>query len=179
MTYVAPSTVVAGQTYGAAAHNVIVNDVIDHESRLGAAETLIAPLNSAWTSYTPTISQVGNVTKSVTYARYLKIGRLALVQVRLDVIAGTAGTAGTFVSVSLPSAVTPVGAGASGPNFGFGWIYDASTSTPYTLSARAEAGGVVAFMSDATGASYWGSTPSIGLTTSDQIHFTYICETTS
>ena len=34
MTYVAPSTVVAGQTYGASAHNVIVNDIIDHESRI-------------------------------------------------------------------------------------------------------------------------------------------------
>jgi len=37
MTYVAPSTVVAGQTYGAAAHNVIVNDVIDHETRILSA----------------------------------------------------------------------------------------------------------------------------------------------
>lgn len=37
MTYVAPSTVVAGQTYGAAAHNVIVNDVINHESRIVTA----------------------------------------------------------------------------------------------------------------------------------------------
>lgn len=34
MPYVAPSTVVAGQTYSASAHNVIVNDVIDHESRI-------------------------------------------------------------------------------------------------------------------------------------------------
>lgn len=34
MPYVAPSTVVAGQTYGAAAHNIIVNDIIDHESRI-------------------------------------------------------------------------------------------------------------------------------------------------
>lgn len=34
MPYVAPSTVVAGQTYGASAHNVIVNDIIDHESRI-------------------------------------------------------------------------------------------------------------------------------------------------
>jgi hypothetical protein len=37
MPYVAPSTVVAGQTYSAAAHNVIVNDVIDHESRIVTA----------------------------------------------------------------------------------------------------------------------------------------------
>lgn len=34
MPYVAPSTVVAGQTYSASAHNVIVNDVIDHEARI-------------------------------------------------------------------------------------------------------------------------------------------------
>ena len=34
MPYVAPNTVAAGETYGAAAHNVIVNDVIDHEARL-------------------------------------------------------------------------------------------------------------------------------------------------
>ena len=34
MPYVAPSTVVAGQTYSAAAHNVIVNDVIDLDTRV-------------------------------------------------------------------------------------------------------------------------------------------------
>lgn len=34
MPYAAPSTVSAGQTYASAAHNVIVNDIIDHESRL-------------------------------------------------------------------------------------------------------------------------------------------------
>lgn len=34
MPYVAPSTVVAGQTYSAANHNIIVNDIIDHETRV-------------------------------------------------------------------------------------------------------------------------------------------------
>lgn len=34
MAYTAPSTVTAGQTYTATAHNVIVNDIIDHESRI-------------------------------------------------------------------------------------------------------------------------------------------------
>lgn len=34
MPYVAPSTVSSGQTYTAAAHNVIVEDVIDHEARI-------------------------------------------------------------------------------------------------------------------------------------------------
>lgn len=34
MAYVAPSTVTTLQTYTSAAHNVIVNDVIDHETRI-------------------------------------------------------------------------------------------------------------------------------------------------
>lgn len=38
MTYTAPSTVTAGQTYTATAHNVIVNDIIDHEERINAVE---------------------------------------------------------------------------------------------------------------------------------------------
>lgn len=40
MPYVAPSTVVAGQTYSAASHNVIVNDVIDLNTRVN---TLTVP----------------------------------------------------------------------------------------------------------------------------------------
>ena len=43
MTYVAPSTVVAGQTYSAAAHNVIVNDVIDLDSRLRVVTSSTRP----------------------------------------------------------------------------------------------------------------------------------------
>jgi hypothetical protein len=43
MAYVAPSTVVAGQTYGAAAHNIIVNDIIDHEDRLDTVQNAQYP----------------------------------------------------------------------------------------------------------------------------------------
>ena len=34
MAYIAPGTVVAGDVYTASAHNIIVNDVLDHESRI-------------------------------------------------------------------------------------------------------------------------------------------------
>lgn len=34
MAYVAPSTVTTLQTYTSAAHNIIVNDIIDHETRI-------------------------------------------------------------------------------------------------------------------------------------------------
>jgi hypothetical protein len=43
MTYVAPSTVVAGQTYSAANHNIIVNDIIDHEDRLDTVQNAQYP----------------------------------------------------------------------------------------------------------------------------------------
>ena len=43
MTYVAPSTVVAGQTYSAANHNIIVNDLIDHEDRLDTVQNAQYP----------------------------------------------------------------------------------------------------------------------------------------
>lgn len=56
MTYVAPSTVVAGQTYGAAAHNVIVNDVIDLDTRVN---NLIVP---------PACRVQKNATQNVTTA---------------------------------------------------------------------------------------------------------------
>lgn len=43
MPYVAPSTVVAGQTYSAASHNIIVNDIIDHEDRLDTVQNAQYP----------------------------------------------------------------------------------------------------------------------------------------
>jgi hypothetical protein len=36
MAYVAPSTVTTLQTYTSAAHNIIVNDIIDHETRINS-----------------------------------------------------------------------------------------------------------------------------------------------
>lgn len=46
MPYVAPSTVAPGQTYSASAHNVIVEDIIDHESRIVVASAAIVPTGS-------------------------------------------------------------------------------------------------------------------------------------
>lgn len=54
MPYVAPSTVTSGQTYTAAAHNVIVNDVIDHETRIVAATTTANAASAAVNAANPT-----------------------------------------------------------------------------------------------------------------------------
>ena len=118
MTYVAPSTVVAGQTYGASAHNVIVNDVIDHESRLGAAETLIAPFSAAWTSWTPTIAglTVGNATR---VSRYIQVGKWVQGVFDLEFGSTTAFTSG---DVSFTAPVTPLSGTRSVLNTV--WLFD-------------------------------------------------------
>jgi hypothetical protein len=167
MPWTTPGTAVAGDVLTAAFWN---SNVRDNSLEL-------APFFSAWTSYTPTISQVGNVTKTTTYAKYLKIGRLAIVSFRLDVIAGTAGTAGTFITISLPTAVVPTATNVYG---GLGLIYDASTGISY--SGVWQPGGTTTtlqFAGDWSGGTYWGAQPSIGLLTNDQIHGLFICETTT
>ena len=61
MTYTAPNTVAAGETYSAASHNVIVNDVIDHEARLlaQAAQIKYIATVTQTSSYTITATSVG------------------------------------------------------------------------------------------------------------------------
>jgi hypothetical protein len=123
MAYVAPSTVTTLQTYTSAAHNIIVNDIIDHE-------TYISPLRSGWTSYTPTLAQGAstNISKTVNKCSYLKIGCLLYLNMYLDVTG--AGTAGSDITISVPSGVTmsPINQFYL---IGQGLYYDASTTTRY------------------------------------------------
>jgi len=71
-----------------------------------------------WTSYTPTLTQSGAVTKTVTYAKYEKIGRLVSCNVYLTVTG--AGTANAAITVSLPFTA------ATNVFFGSGYIFDSS-----------------------------------------------------
>jgi hypothetical protein len=80
--------------------------------------------SGGWTTYTPTLTQSAAVTKTVTYAKYEKVGRMVSVSWLLDVT-GT-GTAANAVTVSLPfTAATSLLMGGSG------MIYDSSANTIY------------------------------------------------
>jgi len=169
MAWTTPGTATAGQVLTASFWNEQVRDNMLE----------LAPLFGAWTSYTPTLRQgvSTNITKTVTYAAYVKIGRLAIVQVRLD--ATGAGTAGSNVEVTLPSAVVPVGASGNAGTFGFGQIYDVSTGTNYAATVRAVSTTAVSFNGDWSGTAYWGNTPNLAVANGDQFHFAYVCETTT
>lgn len=90
-----PKTWVAGDVLTAAQLNAELRDAL-----LGAFP--LGPPDVAWTSYTPTLTQSGAVTKTVSYAKYTRVGRLVVASCRLAVT-GT-GTAGQPVAVGLPVA---------------------------------------------------------------------------
>ena len=97
MPYVAPSTVTTLQTYTSAAHNVIVGDVIDHETRIANSE-------AAWTDFTPQLRQGStNIASTRTFAKYRTVGKTLWAIARV-VSTGT-GTSGP-VKLSLPSGFT-------------------------------------------------------------------------
>lgn len=87
--------------------------------------TYLAGEGGAWTTYTPTLTQSGAVTKTVTYARYARFGRLIVFIVRLDVT-GT-GSANNAITISLP--VTASVADVTIPGGGF--VRDNSATTNY------------------------------------------------
>lgn len=105
----------------------------------------IHPTDSTiWTAYTPTLTQSATVTKTVTYARYNRVGRMITVEVVMAVT-GT-GTAANAVVIGLPvtaatASTLPIGAGyifdTSASDTIIGAAYLATTTTVQLLSARA------------------------------------------
>jgi hypothetical protein len=78
----------------------------------------------AWPTWTPTVTQSGSVTVTVSRAVYHRSGRKVHVMAKL-VVSGS-GTGGNAVQISLPFT-----AAASGMYNGNGYIYDASTGIYY------------------------------------------------
>lgn len=66
MAYVTPSTVVAGQTYSAASHNIIVNDIIDHEDRLDTVQNAQYPARNVLINGAMQFSQRGTSVSGIS-----------------------------------------------------------------------------------------------------------------
>lgn len=127
MTWSTPRTWAAGEKPTAAQFNQEIRDDLN-------AVVPVGP--NAWTDYTPTLTQSGAVTKTVTYARYTKVGRLVHVTVLMTATA--AGTANNAIKVSLPFTAATNSAlragmfsvrNASGPNNFVGACQFFSTTT--------------------------------------------------
>lgn len=97
-----------------------------------------------WTSYTPSLQQGGNVSKTVTYARYIKLGRLVIAEIYLQVTGS--GSSSTAIEVGLPAT-----AAQSIVSAGTFRVYDASVPTNRTgIAVLANTGEVSGLMDNVT-----------------------------
>jgi hypothetical protein len=97
-----------------------------------AAFTSARGTNTAWTTYTSTITQLGNVTFSTQVSRYCQIGKLIHWQFSLAVTGS--GTISNAIRINLPQTAQ---ANATYSNYGTMHVYDASANTHYTGHAFA------------------------------------------
>jgi hypothetical protein len=102
------------------------------------------PLGSyaAWTSYTPVLAQgaSSNISKTVSYSNYEKIGRRVTWQCRLAITG--AGSSGSDITVTIPLTQAYTGGETI---VGSGIYYDASATALYSLIVALQATGVLAF----------------------------------
>lgn len=120
MAYTAPRTWVTGELVTAAMLNANVRDNQNAAFPLGV---------DAWTAYTPTLTQSATVTKTVTYAKYQRVGRTITVNMIMSVTG--AGTASNNILIGLPVASAAAGNITSGAGF----IGDSSAALNYTGAA--------------------------------------------
>lgn len=125
----------------------------------------------AWTTYTPTLTQTATVTKTVSSAAYMKIGRGVIGQATVSVTG--AGTAGAQVRLGLPMAAAHNVVMASG------YIYDSSTTTRYVVSGFQVASAVLAFVHDTSAGNIFGTTPAVTLASGDILDVFYMFEAVS
>ena len=107
------------------------------DAQVTAAKLAAAVGNfGAWTPWTPTVTQGVAVTVTTSFARYLLLGKLAVVRVHLTV--ASSGTAGSSIVIAgWPTAINPkdaAGYGAVGPMV---WRDDSAGTLAVGVAAHA------------------------------------------
>lgn len=102
-----------------------------HDDFLGTGTVETVDALQAWTTYTPTLTQNGNVSKTVTVARYRRLDDIVFVD--LDMTVTGTGSAGHQIIVGLPLAVDMADNCALA---GAGFLYDASLTDRYLGGIR-------------------------------------------
>ena len=158
MAWTTPGTATAGNVLTAAFWNENVRD------NLNAA----FPVNTSLTSYTPTLAQGAstNIAKAVAHAKYMVVGKVMYLWVRL--FSTSTGSAGSAITVSLPAGYTAdngdgyVGSGVFGDS-GVGdytcLVYVQTTTTLALLAMTTTNGNRV------------GVTPAITVANNDGVSF--------
>jgi hypothetical protein len=159
MAFVTPTDVTVGSVLTASRYNADVTENM----------TQLAPFFSAWTSWTPTLTQPGAITKTVSGAHYVQIGKLVIANFFLSVT-GT-GTGNNNIAVGLP-----VTAARTNLTLGSGSLFDASAVTSYSGQWFNTTTTACIFVGDWSGQNAWGVAPNVALAVNDLIRGTVIYE---
>ena len=120
--------------------------------------------DTAWLTFTPTLTQGAAVAKTITSATYTRIGRSVIAEVVVAVTA--AGTAGQPIKLGLP-----VPARAANAVVGSGSMYDASATFRYICEVGASSTSEVYLASNGTSTDLLGVSPSLALASGDSIRY--------
>lgn len=134
------------------------------EAWVDEVTNLLNALAEPWTAHTPTVSQgaSSNISKTVTYSKYIKVGRFVLWTFNISMTA--AGTAGSPLRLSLPHAAASTGALSAGG----GYIYDASANTTYAGAWGGGTASLIQLIGDWSNGA-WGQGPSVAVASGDAL----------
>lgn len=154
---------------------ILVEDITGTVWPAGSAVTAGMVASEAWTDYTPTLTQGVTVTKTVNYARYMKVGRMVTVQGFLTVTG--AGTAGQPIIIGLPFTAVY---NSLPQEVGTGTVFDSSASQAWKGQGILQSATTVYFRASGSSGSVLGTVDmSAGLAVGDQVSFTAAYEATS
>lgn len=134
------------------------------------------PMN-AWETWTPTLTQSGAVTKTVTYGKLLRIGRLIVAEVFLTCTGS--GTAANNVIVGLPVASAANGA-LFAQEIGTATIFDVSANLAYKGNAILLSTTTLAIRASGTSSGVLGTTDfTAALAVNDTVSYSIMYEAAS
>ncbi len=126
---------------------------------------LIKPEVGRWVDWTPTVTQLGAVTVTVNWARYITIGDLAVVGIRLTVTGS--GTAGNNIIIGGQPVAIQAANNANVATIGTGIVFDSGTAVYHGALSAQSATDWRMFADGLNNAI--GTTPSFGLVAGDVI----------
>lgn len=107
-----PATVDAGDAGTAGVSTSAARADHEHPVSITSAQLVPAAWLAAWTTFTPTLTQSGAVTKTVTRASYIQMGKTVIVHCNLAITG--AGSAGTAITLGALPVAAVSGAGITG-----------------------------------------------------------------
>lgn len=146
----------------------------DQMNAIGANLNYLGAPSAAWTTFTPQLrTGTTNRTSTVTYARYLRIGSLVIVEA--SVSATAAGGANEQINLALPTGLTYTGTPADTFVCGSFQVIDAGTAF-YTGTAVHQASGYIYGYGYGAVAAMGQSAPAMTIASGDKISYSVMLE---